>query len=135
VNPHFGRPVAERIRELQRRGLPVRHLAELSDERVGALMRGTRFCVLPSLAEGCGLPVLESLWSGVPVICSDVPALAESAEPGGCQVIPTGDGEALLGAMRTLLTDEAAIQRLASQACTRSLTTWAETARGIMSAL
>ncbi len=135
VNPHFGRPVFERIRDLQKRGLPVRHLVDLVDDRLFAWLRTARFVVLPSLAEGCGLPVLESLWAGVPVLCSDVPSMVESARGGGCQVVATGNAEELTNSMRNLLADDAEVMRLATAACTRPLPTWAETARAVMAAL
>lgn len=135
VNPHFGRPVAERIRDMQRSGMPVRHVADLDDERIASLLRGARFSILPSLAEGCGLPVLESLWAGVPVLCSGIPALAETAEHGGCRVVGTGDTSALVDGMRDLLTNDATITQLARDACTRKLSTWSDTARAILGTL
>jgi glycosyltransferase involved in cell wall biosynthesis len=50
---------------------------ELSDEALGPLLRGARALLLPSFAEGFGLPVAEALAAGTPVICSDLPALRE----------------------------------------------------------
>jgi len=50
----------------------------LSDTAMTALLRGARALLLPSLAEGFGLPVIEALAHGVPVLCSDLPALRES---------------------------------------------------------
>ena len=52
--------------------------AGLSDAEVAVLMRGARAVLLPSFAEGFGLPVIEALASGAPVLCSDLPALRES---------------------------------------------------------
>lgn len=57
------------------------HVEELngcSDERMHALLRGARALVLPSFAEGYGMPVAEALSVGTPVICSDLPALHEA---------------------------------------------------------
>jgi glycosyltransferase involved in cell wall biosynthesis len=45
---------------------------------VASLLRGARGLLLPSFAEGFGLPVIEALASGVPVLCSELPALRES---------------------------------------------------------
>ena len=44
-----------------------------------ALVAGARALVLPSFAEGFGLPVLEAQAAGTPVACSDLPALREAA--------------------------------------------------------
>lgn len=57
------------------------HVEELngcSDQRMEALLRGARALLLPSFAEGYGMPVAEALSVGTPVICSDLPALREA---------------------------------------------------------
>ncbi|WP_159982085.1 MULTISPECIES: glycosyltransferase family 1 protein [unclassified Novosphingobium] len=58
----------------------VGHVEELGgcpDARLSALLRGARALVMPSFAEGYGMPVAEALSVGTPVICSDLPALRE----------------------------------------------------------
>lgn len=50
----------------------------LPDTAMTVLLRGARALLLSSLAEGFGLPVIEALAHGVPVLCSDLPALRES---------------------------------------------------------
>jgi glycosyltransferase involved in cell wall biosynthesis len=64
----------ERSRRL--RGLVEEHNG-LSDAEVGALLCGARALLLPSFAEGFGLPLAEALASGIPVICSDIPVFRE----------------------------------------------------------
>jgi glycosyltransferase involved in cell wall biosynthesis len=64
----------ERSRRL--RGLVEEHNG-LSDLEVGALLHNARALLLPSLAEGFGLPLAEALASGVPAICSDIPVFRE----------------------------------------------------------
>jgi glycosyltransferase involved in cell wall biosynthesis len=49
-----------------------------SDRRLAALLRGARALLLPSFAEGYGMPVAEALSVGIPVICSDLPAMREA---------------------------------------------------------
>ncbi len=66
--------LVERCEQLQ--GL-VEECSDLSDGRAQALMQGARAVILPSFAEGYGLPVGEALAHGVPVLCSDLPALRE----------------------------------------------------------
>jgi glycosyltransferase involved in cell wall biosynthesis len=67
--------LADSLREL--RGIVIEH-ADLPDTAMARLLRGARALLLPSLAEGFGLPVVEALTLGVPVLCSDLPALRES---------------------------------------------------------
>lgn len=56
---------------------PVRELPGLDDGQIAALMAGSRGLLLPSRAEGFGLPPAEAAALGVPVLCSDLPALRE----------------------------------------------------------
>lgn len=56
------------------------HVEELngcSDLRLAGLLRGARALLMPSFAEGYGMPVAEALSVGTPVLCSDIPALRE----------------------------------------------------------
>jgi glycosyltransferase involved in cell wall biosynthesis len=50
----------------------------MSDMQVASLLAGARALLLPSFAEGYGMPVAEALALRVPVICSDLPALREA---------------------------------------------------------
>jgi len=73
----------ESFRALQRRALRSRHLQlieDCSDQELGDLMAGARALVMPTLAEGFGLPLVEALALGTPVIASDLPSLRESGQ-------------------------------------------------------
>jgi len=59
----------------------VEEVNHASDEHVHALLRGARALLLPSFAEGYGMPVAEALSVGTPVICSDLQALHEAGGP------------------------------------------------------
>jgi len=57
------------------------HVVELngcSDRQMHELLRGARALLLPSFAEGYGMPVAEALSTNIPVLCSDLPALREA---------------------------------------------------------
>jgi len=56
----------------------VEEHSDLRDRAVAGLLRGARALLMPSFAEGFGMPVTEALGVGVPVICSDLPALREA---------------------------------------------------------
>ncbi len=135
VNPHFGRPIAKKIK-LLRKGFPGLHFHEAADDRtVGALYEKARANVYPTLAEGCGLPLLESLWRGVPCVCSDLPVLRENADAGGCLAVAPNDMAAWKSALRAVLTDPAVGQKLRAEAAARTLPRWADTAAAVRAAL
>ena len=56
----------------------VEERGRVSDETMRELLSGARALLLPSFAEGYGMPVPEALAAGVPVLCSDLPALKEA---------------------------------------------------------
>jgi glycosyltransferase involved in cell wall biosynthesis len=64
-------------RELERRGADVRGYVEKED--LTRLYRGAAALVLPSRYEGFGLPVLEAMACGTPVVAADDPAMREVA--------------------------------------------------------
>jgi glycosyltransferase involved in cell wall biosynthesis len=55
----------------------VEELSGCSDARLASLLRGARALLMPSFAEGYGMPVAEALSVGTPVVCSDLAALRE----------------------------------------------------------
>lgn len=131
VNVHFGAPIAARMKALARQQPQLRHMEAAGDAELAACYAAARATVCPTIAEGCGLPLLESLWAGVPCVGSDLPALLENAAGGGCMSVATGDKAAWKAALRRVLTDEAWVTRLAEEARTRELPTWAGTAAAL----
>lgn len=64
------------IQKAQRQGW-VKYLGYLPAQELPALFSGARLFVFPSLYEGFGLPVLEAMQSGIPVVCSNSASLPE----------------------------------------------------------
>jgi glycosyltransferase involved in cell wall biosynthesis len=81
-----------------KRVLRTGYLPEVDLRRV---MAGAAALVLPSRDEGFGLPILEALACGIPVVATDAPALVEVAG-GYAQHVPVGDVEALAAALATV---------------------------------
>jgi glycosyltransferase involved in cell wall biosynthesis len=116
-----------RLMQLRRAGRPIQSISALSDDLLWAAYRLARCVVFPSLNEGYGLPVAESLASGTPVITSDFGSMREIAAAGGGALLvdPRSDAE-LTGAMRSLLTDDALHARLGAQASAFPTRSWDE---------
>ena len=68
--------ILEAIREAVRRGEAV-FVNDADDNDVACLYANARFFLYPSVAEGFGMPPLEAMAAGLPVISSDAPALRE----------------------------------------------------------
>lgn len=132
VNPHFGRPIVARIAELRRPRGDRLHLHEAADDaEVTRLFARAHATLFPTIAEGCGLPLLESLWRGVPCLCSDLPVLRENADGGGCLPATVNDHAAWMNGIRRLVSDPSFHRQLSSEAAARPLPTWADAARAI----
>src|SRR5207302_8794942 len=69
------------------------------------LLAGATVFTYPSLYEGFGLPPLEAMHAGVPVVATDAGALPEVIG-GAARLVPPGDVEALVETLRSVLDDD-----------------------------
>jgi len=122
-------PALARIAALQSAGRPLIFDGPADDAGLHAAYRQCAFTVYPSLIEGFGLPVLESLQHGKPCICSGAGALGESARGGGCATLPAVDAGSLAGAIRRLRENPAELAALAAQARARRFKLWTDYTR------
>ena len=96
-----------------------------------ALYAGARALVLPSLDEGFGLPALEAMTVGVPVVASNRGALPEVVGDAGLLVDPT-DGAAIADALERILTDDVLAGACVARGLRRARTfTWRASARSL----
>jgi glycosyltransferase involved in cell wall biosynthesis len=110
------------------------HLGYVADSEREALYKGASVLVLPSFNEGFGLPVLEAMAVGVPVIASNRGALPEVLGDAGLLIDPE-DPDSLTAALERMLTDTALARRLAARGLRRTrLFDWVESARALRTA-
>jgi glycosyltransferase involved in cell wall biosynthesis len=124
-----GRTALARVQSLQAAGRALRYDGPLSDDAVSAAYAACAFTVYPSLAEGFGLPVIESLAHGRPCVCSARGALGELSRLGGCLTLDPVDAPGLATALARLLASPAEVARLAATARSRTFKTWQSYAR------
>jgi glycosyltransferase involved in cell wall biosynthesis len=108
-------------RALRERGADLR--GYVAKDELADLYRGAAAVVLPSRYEGFGLPVLEAMACGTPVVATDDEALREV---GGEAAVYAADGD-LAGAVRRALAERD--ERVAAGLVRAKRFSWAETAR------
>ena len=124
-----GRATAEAREWLSRIEAPplagrVRYAGYVPDEQREQLYSGARLLVLPSLDEGFGLPALEAMSAGVPVVASNRGSLPEVVGSAGVLVDPD-DVAALSTALERLAFDDAAAEEAGAAGLARAQTfTW-----------
>ncbi|MEX1008503.1 MAG: glycosyltransferase family 1 protein [Acidimicrobiia bacterium] len=92
---------------IRRLGDRVRALGAVGEADAAALYAGADLFVFPSRHEGFGIPVLEAMAQGTPVVCSDIPALREVGGD-SARFVSVDDVDALADAISSLLRDAAA---------------------------
>jgi len=99
----------ELLAELRRRlpGGRVHAVGYVPEEDLVALYGGAEVLAYPSHFEGFGLPSLEAMACGTPVVASDVSALRE-VSGGAAALVPVGDAEALAARIAELVEDRGA---------------------------
>ncbi len=100
----FGADEVKRYMEFHPLKDHIRFLPYLPDADVAALMNGATAFLFPSWYEGFGMPNLEAMACGAPVICSDIPPHREVAEDAALFVSPR-EPEAWAEAMRHIVED------------------------------
>jgi len=124
-NSYAGAPeIAEQVRAAAKLNASIEWLGTIDDARLAAEFENCTFTVYPSLVEGFGLPIVESLWMGRPCLAHNDGVMQELAVPGGCLTTDMTDPESIMRSLERLVTDEALLERLREQARGRKITTW-----------
>lgn len=117
--------------DIQRLGLGnrVKLLGYLPANELPLLYNLARLLVFPSLFEGFGIPLVEAMACGCPIICAESSSLPEVAGDAGVLFNPR-DPEELAGKIWQLWHNDAGLQAMAERGIQRAkLFTWEETAR------
>jgi len=91
----------------------LRHLGYVPEDELSRLYVQASVVVFPSLYEGFGLPALEAMAAGTPLICSDIPVLHEVAGEAALFASPDRPDE-MAQQVQRLLTDESLRRKLIS---------------------
>ena len=128
-----GAAALQRLRELQAVGRPLVYHGAVAEDALHAAYARATLTVYPSLSEGFGLPVFESLQHGRPCVCARTGALGEAARGGGVLALDSVDAGALSVALRQLMIDPGRLRALEAEAKTRKFRTWNDYARDLRS--
>jgi glycosyltransferase involved in cell wall biosynthesis len=118
--------------EAERHGDRVRLLGFVDEADLPALYRNAALFAFPSLYEGFGLPVLEAMACGVPVVCSNASSLPEVAGDAALLVDPL-DTDGLAEAMARVLEDAGLRREMVARGAAQAARfTWARAARQLV---
>jgi glycosyltransferase involved in cell wall biosynthesis len=124
---------AEIVALAEKLGARAQFIGHVADGDLPALYNLAHAVVLPSLYEGFGLPALEGMACGRPVVVSDIPVLAE-VTGGAALRFPAGDADALFDQLTHLLYDAGAHAAWAGRALAHAQGfTWPTVAHEIVS--
>ncbi|HEV2704740.1 MAG TPA: glycosyltransferase family 1 protein, partial [Pyrinomonadaceae bacterium] len=121
--------------EIGRLGLSgqIHFTGYVSDEDLCALYTACAVCIYPSLYEGFGLPPLEAMRCGAPVVASRIASIVETAGEQSARLLPPTDAEALAANVAELLADVNLRRRLSEAGLARAQEfSWEKTARATL---
>ena len=97
----------------------VRYLGRVEDESLLVLYAAAKLSVYPSLYEGFGLPVLEAMACGCPVLCSDSSSLPEVGGA-AARYFRTGDAVSLSAGLKELLDSQSDLDAMSEAGLARA---------------
>lgn len=116
-------------------GLAVVEKQDVADTELAHLYRGAAALLMPSLSEGFGLPILEAMACGTPVVASDIPAHEEILGDAGF-LCPVDQSNAFAHGLLRILSDSETARGFATAGVERAANfSWDTTARTVLACL
>ena len=116
--------VAEDILKAVQKNPKTKYLEYADDKTLNDYYVKCDFTVFPSIEEGYGLPIVESLWFGKPCLCANFGSMGEVAKGGGCMTVDTVSVEDIHSALSRLLLQPELLCTLKDAIKVRKFTTW-----------
>lgn len=132
ANPYFGKDIERRIKRMVKSGRSIQLHGHVEDDELKRLIPSMDLLLFASRAEGCGLPVLESLWSGLPVLSSKLPPVRETSRFGGVSFFEREDSEDLASQLGRLIANRHLVGDLKNGIQSSLLPTWKMTAKEVL---
>jgi glycosyltransferase involved in cell wall biosynthesis len=121
-------PIAAEVIAAARSEPLLSHFGSATDLEVAAGLTSARATIYASSIEGFGLPPVESLWAGIPVIVTaDVPSICDLPELGQIRISAPTEEEIERAVLK--LADDDVAQRLSAEAASLTLPSWRDFAR------
>ena len=127
-----GGPALKRMAALKGAGRPVLYDGPAGERALEDAYRDCAFTVYPSLSEGYGLPVAESLARGRPCLCRFEGALGEIARGGGCVDLGAASAGEIASAIEGVLGSPSRLSALGEAARSRRFRTWPDYAADLL---
>ena len=127
--------IVELVKAARTRNRYIIWHGKVTDRQLVNLYRECDLTIYPSIVEGFGLPIIQSLWNRRPCVCANFGAMAETANKGGCLTVDVRDPAKLSGAIVTLATRSDLRQSLVEEIEAQHFKTWHEYATEISEAL
>jgi glycosyltransferase involved in cell wall biosynthesis len=128
VERHRTQEVFEKVRELKLERTVI-FTGRVAKDELAVLYSGAEIFIFPSLLEGFGMPPLEAMACGTPVIASNLTAIPEVVGDAGFLIDPRNPDE-ITQAIETVLFDDGLQERLRQRGLERARQfSWRRTAR------
>ena len=120
----FDKVLHESVQLLINKSLNISWVKDANDDVLDSYYSKCKFTIFPSIEEGFGLPIVESLWKGKPCICANFGQMNELAIGGGCLSVDVRNIDMLAKSIISLSNDSVLYDELISQLVKRYFKTW-----------